>query len=210
MKQQGDVVVGACRLVSGVLPMAAVSPSAVSANSQAQRPFPTPSPFSFSVASTSWSSRLSIHRTSLILRFLALMFSFVSAVSLAAPSSEKKGQLPSSFAGYSELMYSFVVHILVFLYSAFQLFKGVCDIAHRGILISDMVSDYLSFILDQLVGYLLISSCSVAIMAAQHISRSAPLWKATIVSVSMSFATFLIIVACTLFSGYKLCKRIIW
>ncbi|EEF51132.1 CASP-like protein 4A4 [Ricinus communis] len=204
MKQEGEMLVVACR------PMAGVSPVSISANSLAQRPFPTPSPFSISVVSSRWSSRPSVHRTSLVLRFLALLFSFVSAVSLAAPSPKKNGQPPSSFTKYSELMYSFVVYVLVFVYSAFQLFKGVCDIAHRGILISDMVSDYLSFILDQLVGYLLISCCSVAILAIQQISRSASLWKATIVSIIMSFATFLVIVTCTLLSGYKLCKRIIW
>lgn len=96
MKQEGEVLVVACR------PMAGISP--VSVNSLTQRPFPTPSPFTFSVASTRWSSRPSIHYSNLVLRFLALIFSFVSALSLAASSPKKKGQLPSSFTGYSELM----------------------------------------------------------------------------------------------------------
>ena len=47
--------------------------------------------------------------------------------------------------------YSFVASVLAFLYSAYQLFKGVCNIAHRGFLISDMASDYSSFILDQVM-----------------------------------------------------------
>ncbi|KAF2313252.1 hypothetical protein GH714_009989 [Hevea brasiliensis] len=83
-------------------------------------------------------------------------------------------------------------------------FLGIYDIAQRGILISDMVSDYLSFILDQLLGYLLISACSVAILASQQKSKTASLWKV------ISFADFLVIATCTLLSGYKLCKRIIW
>ncbi|XP_057994800.1 CASP-like protein 4A4 [Hevea brasiliensis] len=193
MKQEGEVLVVACRPVAGVSP--------VSANSIAQRPFPTPSPFSLSDASTWWSSRPSIHYSNLLLRFLTLVFSFVSALSLAASSSKKNGQL---FTGYSELVYCFIVYILVFVYSAFQLFKGIYDIAQRGILISDMVSDYLSFILDQLLGYLLISACSVAILASQQKSKTASLWKV------ISFADFLVIATCTLLSGYKLCKRIIW
>lgn len=45
--------------------------------------------------------------------------------------------------------YCLTVTILALVYSAFQLFKGICDIAHRGILISDQISDYTSFILDQ-------------------------------------------------------------
>ncbi|KDP25482.1 hypothetical protein JCGZ_20638 [Jatropha curcas] len=137
--KQGEELVFAGRTMVGV------SESPLSVNSLSQRPFPTPSPFSFSIASTRWSSRPSIHLSGLVLRFLALLFSFVSALSLAFPPSKKNGQ----FADYPELKYCFVVYVLVFIYSAFQLFKGVCDITHTGFLISDMISDYLSFILDQ-------------------------------------------------------------
>lgn len=49
----------------------------------------------------------------------------------------------------SSCSYCFIVDILAFAYSSFQLFKGICDIAHRGILIPDKISDYSSFILDQ-------------------------------------------------------------
>lgn len=45
--------------------------------------------------------------------------------------------------------YFFTANILTVIYAAFQLFKSICDIAHRGIFISDMVSDYISFIFDQ-------------------------------------------------------------
>ncbi|KAJ6714448.1 CASP-LIKE PROTEIN 4A4 [Salix viminalis] len=71
---------------------------------------------------------------------------------------------PSSFADHSELLFCFVASVLVFVYSAFQLFKGIYDVAQRGILISDKFSDYMSFILDQVAGYLLISSSSVAVL----------------------------------------------
>ncbi|KAJ8766130.1 hypothetical protein K2173_021647 [Erythroxylum novogranatense] len=197
MKQEGEVVVLACRSMAGVLQ---------STNSISQHSFPTPSPFSFSVAS----QRPSIKVCSLLLRFLALLLSFTSAVSLAAPSTKQLALEPSTFNQYSQLMYCFIVSILVFLYSAFQLFKGICDIAHRGILISDVISDYMSFILDQLEGYLLISSCSVAILTIQQIAKPAPLWKAAIISTSMSLATFLVTAISCLLSGYKLCTRIIW
>lgn len=62
----------------------------------------------------------------------------------------------------------------------------------------------------QLTGYLLISSSSIAVTAIQQIKPSTTLWKAAIVSVCMSFSAFLVIAACALLSGYKLCKRIIW
>ncbi|KAK8478744.1 hypothetical protein V6N11_066278 [Hibiscus sabdariffa] len=185
-----------------------------------QQPFPTPSPFSFSVASTRWSSRSSVHHSNLLLRFLVLIFSFISALTLATPASTKKKHQPSpSFTEYPELIYCFIAASTAFLYTAFQLFKGICDIAHRGILISEMASDYLSFVLDQasaissnqsLVGYLLVSSTSVAMPIIGQVERGTPLRKGTIVSTSMAFATFLVMAICAVLSGYKLCKRIGW
>ncbi|XP_056174262.1 CASP-like protein 4A4 [Syzygium oleosum] len=167
---------------------------------------PTPSPFSFEVASNRWSAAPSIQLSSLFLRFMALILSFISALALTTPP-KKRGQSASSFSQHPELMYCFIVTVVAFVYSAFQLFKGVCDISYRGILISDRFSDYLSFILDQLVAYLLISSSSVGIQAIQQPKRATPLWTPSVISISMSFAVFLV---CALLSGYKLCKRIIW
>ncbi|KAF9689328.1 hypothetical protein SADUNF_Sadunf01G0080900 [Salix dunnii] len=206
MKQEGGMFVVSCRP-----PMAGVSP--VSASSRSPLQFPTPSPFSFPVASTGLNSTPPIYHSNLILRFLALVFSFISALSLAASSSKKNSPRPSSFADYSELLYCFVTSVLVFVYSAFQLFKGIYDVAQRGILISDKLSDYMSFILDQdlkVAGYLLISSSSVAILSIQQIDKTESILKAVIISTAVSFVAFLVIVICTLFSGYKLCKRIIW
>lgn len=94
MKEDTDVLVAPSR------PMANFSP--VMTTSVSRQPFPTPSPFSFSVASTGWSSRPSIHYTNLGLRFLVLLFSFVSAITLAT-SSKTKNQ-PPSFTAYPELM----------------------------------------------------------------------------------------------------------
>ncbi|XP_048140960.1 CASP-like protein 4A4 [Rhodamnia argentea] len=170
---------------------------------------PTPSPFSFSVASTRWTVVPPIQLSILFLRFLALLLSFVSALALTTPL-KKIGQSPSSCGQLPELMYCFIVTVVAFVYSAFQLFKGVCDISYRGILISDRFSDYLSFILDQLVAYLLISSSSLGIQAIQRTGRATPLCRASVISISMSFAVFLVTATCALLSGYKLCKRIIW
>nr|DAD18832.1 TPA_asm: hypothetical protein HUJ06_020295 [Nelumbo nucifera] len=64
--------------------MAGVSP-AVYFPSPGQPQFQTPSPFEYSIASTTWSSRHSFQVPTLVLRSLALLFSFVSALSLAAP-----------------------------------------------------------------------------------------------------------------------------
>ncbi|XP_059276119.1 CASP-like protein 4A4 isoform X1 [Lycium ferocissimum] len=205
--KEGNVLMTAQRMISGASPSSPSTP-----NSQAtQPPLPTPSPYSFSVASTRLRSRPSIYAYDLTLRSLALLFSFISALSLAAPSPSrtKRGAI-SRFYDNPQLTYCFTVSLLAFIYSAFQLFKRVCDIAYRGVLISDMTSDYLSFILDQLAGYLLVSSSSVTIPVIQQMDSRTSLWKPAIVAVCMSFTAFVFLAVSALLSGYKLCKRIIW
>ncbi|KAJ6946305.1 hypothetical protein NC651_001147, partial [Populus alba x Populus x berolinensis] len=91
--------------------------------------------------------------------------------------------------------------VSVLIYYAFQLFKVVCDSKDRGILIPDMYSDYMSFILDIVAGYLLISSSWVAILAIQQIDKTASIWKAVIIFTTASIVTFLVIVICTLLSA---------
>ncbi|XP_009606737.1 CASP-like protein 4A4 [Nicotiana tomentosiformis] len=202
MKER-NVLMIAQRMVSDA------SPSSTPRSPATQPPLPTPSPYSFSVASTRLSSRPSIHTYDLTLRSLSLLFSFISALSLAAPEGTKRKTI-SRFYDHPELTYCFTVSILLFIYSAFQLFKRVCDIAYRGVLISDMTSDYLSFIFDQLAGYLLVSSSSVTIPVIQQMNSQSSLWKAAVVAVCMSFSAFMVIAVSALLSGYKLCKRIIW
>ncbi|CAN4077781.1 unnamed protein product [Withania somnifera] len=157
-------------------------------------PTPTPSPYSFSVASTRLRSRPSIYAYDLTHR---------------SPTRTKKGAI-SRFFDNPQLTYCFTVSILAFIYSAFQLFKRVCDITYRGVLISDMTSDYLSFILDQLAGYLLVSSSSVTIPVIQQMDNHISLRKAAIIALCMSFTAFLVLAVSALLSGYKLSKRIIW
>ncbi|XP_042021793.1 CASP-like protein 4A4 isoform X2 [Salvia splendens] len=124
--------------------MSGVIVSPVAGYLPAQPPLPTPSPFSFSVASTRWSSRPPVQTASLLLRFLALLFSFGSAFSLVAlPSTNSK------LKKYPGLLYCFTANILSVIYAAYQIFKNICDIAHRGICISDKASDYISFFFDQ-------------------------------------------------------------
>ncbi|KAI3501240.1 hypothetical protein L1887_29104 [Cichorium endivia] len=213
---------------SGVLviprqPMAAVSPSA--AYLSPAMGVPTPSPFSYSVASSRWSSsRPSIHIFSLFLRAIVLVFSFASSLALATTMSDNNqpevaattsdnDQLKDKqgFQDYTELIYSFVVTTLVLVYSAYQLFKGICDISCRGFLISDKLSDYISFVLDQLAVYLLVSSSSVTtVTISRQLQGNTSLTKAAIVSFSMSVTALFTTAVCAILSGYKLSKRIMW
>ncbi|KAG7557473.1 Casparian strip membrane protein domain [Arabidopsis suecica] len=179
----------------------------------------TPSLFAYSITpSTSRfsSRRASVHVIGLVLRFITLVLCFVSALSLAVnvhrPSRRHLTQNSSSFASYPELLYCFGVAVTGFVYTCLQTFKGVCDITHRGILISEPLSDYISFIFDQAICYLLVSSSSVAIAWIQHINEDAikTLRNNSIISVSMSFSAFLVLTLSGLLSGYKLCKRFMW
>ncbi|CAA7018289.1 unnamed protein product [Microthlaspi erraticum] len=179
---------------------------------------PTPSLFAYSVTPSGFSSRReSVHVPGLVLRFITLVLCFVSALSLAVnvnrPSlRHHRTQSSSSFASYPELLYCFGVAVTGFVYTSLQTFKGVCDITHKGVLISEPLSDYISFILDQVICYLLVSSSSVAIAWIQHINEDGiiTLRNNSIVSVSMSFSAFLVLTLSTLLSGYKLCKRFMW
>ncbi|ESQ38322.1 hypothetical protein EUTSA_v10028959mg [Eutrema salsugineum] len=180
---------------------------------------PTPFSFAYSVtpsASRFSSRRASVHVSGLVLRFITLVLCFVSALSLAVnvhrPSLRHRTQSSSSFASHPELLYCFGVAVTGFVYTSLQTFKGICDITHRGVLISEPLSDYISFILDQVICYLLVSSSSVAIAWIQHRNEDAMknIRKNSIVSASMSFSAFLVLTLSTLFSGYKLCKRFMW
>uniref|UniRef100_A0A7N1A7A8 CASP-like protein n=1 Tax=Kalanchoe fedtschenkoi TaxID=63787 RepID=A0A7N1A7A8_KALFE len=165
----------------------------------------TPSPFSV----TRSSSRHTVHLASLLPRATAVIFSFASALSLARPPTNKSPS-SASFFDYPELVYCFFVIVLAFGYSALQLIKGIIDVAHLGFIVSEKVSDYTTFVLDQLVSYLLLSSCSVSILATQRLGQNPSLQVRVWTSVSMSFATFFVVASGALLSGYRLCKRLIW
>ncbi|KAI3944957.1 hypothetical protein MKW92_051054 [Papaver armeniacum] len=122
---------------------------------------------------------------------------------------------PASFGPYC-----FIVSILASIHSAYQLFKGVCDIAYiystfylrqdiRLLQLHSRSGEGNSNFL-QLVAYLLISSSSILILTIHRIMPTTPVWKYAVVSTSMPCITFVIIAISTLQSGYKLCKRLIW
>ncbi|XP_010434601.1 PREDICTED: CASP-like protein 4A4 [Camelina sativa] len=213
MKEQKDHVV--------VITYGPSSEGSVTASpvSQHTASVPTPSSFAYSATpsiSRFSSRRASVHISGLVLRFITLVLCFVSALSLAVnvrrPSRRHLTQNSSNFASYPELLYCFGVSVTGFAYTCLQTFKGVCDITHRGVLISEPLSDYISFIFDQVICYLLVSSSSVAIAWIQHRNEDAvkTLKNSSIVSVSMSFSAFLVLTLSSLLSGYKLCKRFMW
>ncbi|XP_068638453.1 CASP-like protein 4A4 [Aristolochia californica] len=178
--------------------------------SQQQRSFPTPSPLANSLTSTVWSSQPVLNISTVVLRIVAFVLSVIAAVSLTAPLPDNKNDGHGyGFSKFSEFRYAVCATLLSSLYSAFQLFKSICDVALRGHVVSDMVYDYVTFILDQLVAYLLISSSSVSVSATER-TMGAKLKAAAVASVCMSFTAFVAMAICSLFSGYKLCKRIIW
>ncbi|KAI7744812.1 hypothetical protein M8C21_020952 [Ambrosia artemisiifolia] len=204
---------------SGVLvvprqPVVVVSPSAAYSSTPAMG-IPTPSPFSFSVASTRWSSsRPYNHVFGLVLRAMMMVFSFGSSLALAVTMSNNSQQdsHKQGFQDHPELVYSFIITSLAFIYSTYQLFKGIWDIAFKEALISDKTSDYTSFILDQLAGYLLVSCSAVtALMINQQpLSGNTSLKRAARASVCLSVAAFLTTAVSAILSGYKLSKRVMW
>ncbi|XP_072960774.1 CASP-like protein 4A4 [Typha angustifolia] len=173
----------------------------------------TPSPFANSVASTnSWSSRLAVlRRSNILLRALAFLLSFASALSLAAPPphAAEGPQAAFNFQDHPEFSYCLSAVIVTSIYSALQLFKSIWDIAFKGVILPEKISDYITFFLDQVVAYLLISSSSISMLATVRIPPQR-YRAAAIVSTIASLAAFFAIAASAIISGYKLCKRIIW
>ncbi|MQL94133.1 hypothetical protein Taro_026787 [Colocasia esculenta] len=189
------------------------------ANSPAfQQPFATPSPFYNSVASTSVGSPAFRCGCNLVLRFLAFCFSFAAVVAVVATSDRDDDDnygragcetAPSSFRHSPEFRYWISATIISSLYSALQLCKGIRDIAFRGSIISDKMSDYITSFLDQIVAYLLLSSSSVVVLATKHI-KSKSFKSVLIVSNCFSIIAFLVVASCTFLSCHNVYKRIIW
>ncbi|RWW20160.1 hypothetical protein GW17_00015749 [Ensete ventricosum] len=173
----------------------------------------TPSPYvNSSTSATHWISRPSLLRhLNLLLRLLGFVLSFASSLSLALPSPRKASgrQRPFSFQHHSEFRYCIGATIIASFYCALQLFKGIWDIAFKGFLVPDKVSDYITFFFDQVVAYLLMSSSSACLLATQ-LNTPSRFRAAAIVSTTSSFAAFLAVAASALLAGYRLCKRIIW
>ncbi|KAJ8464164.1 hypothetical protein OPV22_026716 [Ensete ventricosum] len=113
----------------------------------------TPSPYvNSSTSATHWISRPSLLRhLNLLLRLLGFVLSFASSLSLALPSPRKASgrQRPFSFQHHSEFRYCIGATIIASFYCALQLFKGIWDIAFKGFLVPDKVSDYITFFFDQ-------------------------------------------------------------
>ncbi|CAA6665372.1 unnamed protein product [Spirodela intermedia] len=181
-----------------------------------QHPFVTPSPFyNNSIPSTGWSSKpVFLRHANLILRCLG----FSSPSPPSSPSSppkmtpvdpnlRKPGIQVRTLVLFS---YWLSVNSISSLYSAIQLFKCIWDISFKSTFISDVAYDYITFSLDQMVTYLLLSSTSVSILATVEKIDSGNYRNTVALAICMSFIAFAVTTICSLMSGYKLCKRISW
>ncbi|KAL4178773.1 hypothetical protein AMTRI_Chr13g116800 [Amborella trichopoda] len=169
--------------------------------------YTTPSPFSESIIAVAGATGVApLHLSNLFLRFLSLFLSLLSALILTAPRSPHH-----SSSNYFQYRYSVGVCMVASFYSLTQLVKGIWDIASISILIPDAIYDCLTFPLDQLVCYLLISSSSAAMPATiDENDRGTMLGKLATASLTMSFLAFLSMAILAILSGYKLYKRYAW
>ncbi|CAA7402104.1 unnamed protein product [Spirodela intermedia] len=174
-----------------------------------QHPFVTPSPFyNNSIPSTGWSSKpVFLRHANLILRCLGFVFSFAAILAVIAPKDDSSRP---KFTKTPEFRYWLSVNSISSLYSAIQLFKCIWDISFKSTFISDVAYDYITFSLDQMVTYLLLSSTSVSILATVEKIDSGNYRNTVALAICMSFIAFAVTTICSLMSGYKLCKRISW
>ncbi|KMZ62091.1 hypothetical protein ZOSMA_48G00100 [Zostera marina] len=166
-----------------------------------QSSYPTPSPIRS--VSVIHSEAFDGKKSNLGLRILAFIFVSVSAITtVVAPIA----------ISLSVFRYLITISIIVSVYSGVQVFTCIKEMSDfERLFFSEKTWDYTTFIFDQVLAYLLISSFSVAVtaFAIEGIGRGKT--KITeVISICLLFVAFVFVFLCSLRSGFNLCKRTMW
>ncbi|KAF3773052.1 CASP-like protein 4A4 [Nymphaea thermarum] len=147
--------------------------------------------------------------TNLFLRFCALLFSCVALVLLSIAPSQSHGTRCHACLVSSLSRYPQIVVAKALAYSTCQLLKDLYEIAKKKLLVAEVFSDYTTFIIDQLMAYLLVSSCStLSILASDSAMASDGCRRMVAVALATSLCTFLSLAISAVLSGCKLVRRI--
>jgi hypothetical protein len=183
----------------------------------------SPQPLQASVnAGSTLTSIITKHRekrmeiTNIVLRSVALLFSFLSFVIMASNNHylvTTVGILIEtllwSFNAFGEYSYCFSVALIASVYLALQLAKAIYELITRRIY---TFFYYIDFICDQILAYLLMSSASAAavrthVLNNQNGGATNIYTDMAAASVSMAFLSCLFVAISSVLSGYNLWKR---
>ncbi|KAH9293363.1 hypothetical protein KI387_041437, partial [Taxus chinensis] len=124
----------------------------------------------------------------LALRCTEVVFSFLSFDIMASNNQGTKGL---RFDDYDEYRYSIAVAVITFVYVAAQLGRGIYDELFAHNLFPKIVFNYIDFVGDQVLAYLLLSSSSAAASTTNRLRDNGNMrfTDMAAASVSMSFIT---------------------
>ncbi|KAF9665313.1 hypothetical protein SADUNF_Sadunf16G0109800 [Salix dunnii] len=149
-----------------------------------------------------WRREDMLNRGSLALRGLALLFSLLAFIIMA---SNKHGDW-KIFDKYEEYRYLLAIAMLSTLYTAGQTLRHVHELSTRKQMLEKRTSAMVDFFGDQIVAYLLVSSCSSAVPLTNRMREGADniFTDSSAAAISMGFFAFISLALSALISGYKL------
>ncbi|KAJ4813507.1 CASP-like protein [Rhynchospora pubera] len=149
-----------------------------------------------------------VRRAALAARVAAMVFSIVAFSVLAA--DRNKGWARDSYNKYSQFRYCETVNVIGFLYSGLQLYALIHYKRNKKHIIRRPLGDYLDFIMDQVLAYLLISASSSATARVRDWVvnwGSDPFPNMANGSIAITFLAFLACAVSSLLSAYNLFSK---
>ncbi|KAJ4745181.1 CASP-like protein [Rhynchospora pubera] len=149
-----------------------------------------------------------VRRAALAARVAAMVFSIVAFSVLAA--DRNKGWARDSYNKYSQFRYCETVNVIGFLYSGLQLYALIHYKRNKKHIIRRPLGDYLDFIMDQVLAYLLISASSSATARVRDWVvnwGSDPFPNMANGSIAVTFLAFLAFAVSSLLSAYNLFSK---
>jgi len=170
---------------------------------QATPPSYSASPQPLQVAPISIIRENHVRITNIVLRSVALLFSFLAFVIMASDNHNY-----FKFNDSGEYSYCFSIALIASVYLALQLGRAIYEILTRR---TYTFFYYIDFICDQILAYLLMSSASTAATFTNElvsiVGSSSTFTDTGAASVSMAFLCFLAVAASSVLSGYNFWKR---
>ncbi|XP_059303808.1 CASP-like protein 4A3 [Lycium ferocissimum] len=132
-------------------------------------------------------------------------------ISFSVMAADKtQGWSGDSFDRYTEYRYCVAVNIIGFVYSGFQAFDLIYNLASRKHFLSHHTRYHFDFLMDQILAYLIMSaSSSAATRAYDWISNwgKDEFTEMASASIGVSFLAFIAFAFSSHISGYNLCNR---